>query len=253
MLNPLSIVRLKSKQFFFKSDFKPKNSQFRHHALKVASICMSGLFSTNVWSASTLHSPENIVVLSINQHAVKSGFLKNAKEYQIESGPAELTVRYQQYFDHGNSQHDILKSDDILIQIPKLQDQQRYRLGLVQAPEDFDAAKKYIEQPVIALYDQNHQQVAIQQRNMQRSKSLLSGLLGQLQTDVYAPATVNQSTSKQSVPSPTASNLSVIHSPLTNADNNKMQVSKDQQMIELWQKASKPERQKFISWLSDHE
>lgn len=232
---------------------RQQHKSFQQHILKIVLTSLGFMLSHPVWAVSTIQSPENMVVLSMNQQAVKNGFLKNKKQYQLESGPAELSVRYQQYFDHGNTQHDILKSDEIVIQIPHLQDQQQYRLALVQAPQDFEAAKKYVEHPVIALYDQNHQQIEIQQRNTQRSRSILSGWLGQEQKTTYNSPKATSYPSTQPVSKTAKSSQRLETSTVKSYQNGHAQLSNDQLMMQLWQKASKVERQKFMSWLVDHE
>lgn len=250
MLNKKAHQSFAQKQSLTRNQFFKKN-------LKFSVLSFGLLFSHCVWAASTIQSPENIVVLSINQQAVKGGLLHNKKQYQLESGPAELTLRYQQYFDHGNSQHDILKSDEIVLQIPNLNEGQKYRLALEHAPKDFEAARDYVDHPVIALYDQNNQAVELKQRNTQKSAPLFGSLFNKEQSTVYsnsvAEAQINATVAKSEQSQNTvfkrdAQQLNDVQNPEKLNDS----LPKDQEMIRLWQQASKAERQKFMSWLADH-
>lgn len=73
-----------------------------------------------------------------------------------------VNVRYREYFEHLNGEHDIVKSGVVTIQATDLKDNQAYNLALVNAPKDFDSAKKYADQPTVALYDQNKKLVVQQ-------------------------------------------------------------------------------------------
>ncbi|WP_173910658.1 DUF2057 family protein [Acinetobacter sp. Marseille-Q1618] len=220
-----------------------------------ASVIGLGLvMSGSTFAAVTITAPEEIVVLAVNDQEVNTGIFRTKKnEYKVDAGQVAVSVRYQQYFEHLNNEHDILKSGVVTITAPNLQDGKTYKLNLVNAPQDFDAAKKYAEQPTIALYDQNNQMIVQQTGANNEAKPWLSGgIFGRVfdlttskkaenqPAPVYANAPQAVATTNTNVT--TATNLSSTNTNLNSAD---------QQMIQIWQKASKAERQRFMSWLAE--
>ena len=132
-------------------------------SLKVGVTALGLLFSSSVFSAATITAPEEIVVLAVNGQEVNTGLIPSVKNnYQVDAGHLTVNVRYREYFDHLNGEHDIVKSGVVTIQAENLQDNQTYRLALVNAPKGFETAKKYAEQPTVALYDQNNRLVVQQ-------------------------------------------------------------------------------------------
>ncbi|MCU4529476.1 DUF2057 domain-containing protein [Acinetobacter sp. P1(2023)] len=216
--------------------------------LGVAAIGL--LLSGSVFSAVTITAPEEIVILAVNGQEVNSGLFRSSKNnYKVDAGEASLSVRYQEYFEHLNGEHDIIKSGVVTIQTPALQDGQTYKLRMVDAPKQFEQAKKYAEQPTVALYSANNQLIVKQTgANNEAKPWFATGLLGKV-TDfttkssksqpeaVYASA---KPTSAQVVV-PTATSMAVTGGAQTN----------DQRLVETWQKASKAERQKFMAWLAE--
>ena len=198
-------------------------------------------------AASTISVPEEIVVLAINDSKVKSSLFKKKNEYQVEAGELNLLVRYQEYFENGIQQHDIIKSDVVQINIPHLEDAQRYTLKLLNAPKDHDDAKKFAQQPSIALINQSSQPV------QQTSKVLIDQRLGLLQglinnsnlsnTEEKASNFVSQ-TPTQAIKSNQVSNRS-------SEIKDESVSSNDQHLIQIWQKSTKNERQKFMTWLAE--
>ena len=120
-------------------------------------------------------------------------------------------------------------------------DGESYALNLVNAPTNYETAKKYAEQPVIALFDQN-KKILVQQTgaNTQQKPWLSQSLFGKV-TDL---------TQKKSIPlnqpAPVYSQTSV-----TESVEDRSISTTDQQLIQLWKKSSKIERQKFMNWLGE--
>lgn len=214
-----------------------------------ASIMSLGLVIGNsALAAVTITAPEEIVVLAVNDQEVNTGIFRTKKnEYKVDAGNASISVRYQQYFEHLNSEHDILKSGVVTIKAPNLQDGQSYKLSLVDAPQSFEAAKKYAEQPTVALYDA-HNQLIVQQTgaNNEAKPWLSGGLFGR----VFDLTTTKKQEGNQPAPvyikSQTAMPLST-----TSTAVSVNSTTADQQMIQIWQNASKVERQRFMSWLAE--
>lgn len=217
--------------------------------LAALSLCLS----SSVFAAATITAPEEIVILAVNDQEVNSGLLrKKENDYKVDAGEISISVRYQEFFQHLDGEHDIVKSGIVTLKTPPLKDGATYQLDLVNAPSNFEDAKKYAEQPTIGLYNANHQ-LLVQQTgaNTEAKPWFNKGLFGKAydltQTKsapanqpapVYATQTV---VAKESVAVPTT----VINPQASNAVK-----SNDQQLVELWQKSSKTERQKFMAWLA---
>ena len=226
--------------------------------VKVSGLALVASLSQNLYAASTITAPDEIVIVGINDQAIKSSLLKKSKEYKVNPGTLSLSVRYQAYFEDNLNRHDIVKSDVLRLDVPQIQDNQRYVLKLINAPKDHDDAKKYAEQPMIALFDQNNQQV-VQELKMsnQPRNSILGGLFSDSVdlTQAQAAPTNNSSV----VTRQTAGTQSSTGAQSVNAQTAVKQASTqlanvqsvDRHMIQLWQNASKAERQKFMTWLAE--
>ncbi|MCO8071466.1 DUF2057 domain-containing protein [Acinetobacter lwoffii] len=199
--------------------------------LRIAATAAVFLFSTSVFSAVTVTVPEEIKIVAVNDQEVNSGLLRSNQTYSLDAGVNAISVRYNEFFQHSDNSHDILKSGVVTVKIPSLKDGETYRLGLIQAPKDFDAAQKYKDQPIIGLYDAKNQLLVQQAGTKDAAKPWFGNrvltkkldMTTQVATPVHQPAAVYTQS----------------------ADQN------DQQLIQLWQKASKAERQKFMTWLAE--
>ena len=199
--------------------------------LRIAATAAVFLFSTSVFSAVTVTVPEEIKIIAVNDQEVNSGLLRSNQTYSLDAGINAISVRYNEFFQHSDNSHDILKSGVVTVKTPSLKDGETYRLALIQAPKDFDAAQKYKNQPIIGLYDAKNQ-LLVQQTGAKFAAKPWFGnrvltkkldMTTQVATPVHQPAAVYTQS----------------------ADQN------DQQLIQLWQKASKAERQKFMTWLAE--
>lgn len=224
-------------------------------SLRVGVAAFGLLLSSSVFSAVTITAPEEIVILAVNGQEVNNGLIPSKKNnYQVDPGNLVVNVRYREYFEHLNGEHDIIKSGVVTIQAPNLQDNQSYTLALINAPKDFEAAKKYADQPTVALYDQN-KKLVVQQTGANNEaqpwfsgNNFLSRTLDLTQKNknnvVNQPAPVYSGTTTQAAVVATAP---VAVTTVAQVGTTK---TTDQQMAELWQKASKAERQKFMAWLA---
>ncbi|ENU62417.1 DUF2057 domain-containing protein [Acinetobacter lwoffii] len=199
--------------------------------LRIAATAAVFLFSTSVFSAVTVTVPEEIKIIAVNDQEVNSGLLRSNQTYSLDAGINAISVRYNEFFQHSDNSHDILKSGVVTVKTPSLKDGETYRLALIQAPKDFDAAQKYKNQPIIGLYDAKNQLLVQQTGAKDAAKPWFGNrvltkkldMTTQVATPVHQPAAVYTQS----------------------ADQN------DQQLIQLWQKASKAERQKFMTWLAE--
>ena len=221
--------------------------------LKYGIAALSLMLSGSVFAAVTLSTPEEIVVLAVNDQEVNSGLITKKNEYKVDAGKVSVSVRYQQYFEHMTGEHDILKSGVVTVTAPDLKDGQSYKLTLVDAPKNFDSAKKYALQPTIAIVDNNNRLIVQQTGVNTESKPWLSsGLFGSIidltsskKAPTNQPAAVYATSSQTTVSTPVVNTATKTNNTISNVN------SSDQQLIQIWQKASKAERQKFMTWLAE--
>ncbi len=106
--------------------------------LAALSLCLS----SSVFAAATITAPEEIVILAVNDQEVNSGLLrKKENDYKVDAGEISISVRYQEFFQHLDGEHDIVKSGIVTLKTPPLKDGATYQLDLVNAPSNFEDAK----------------------------------------------------------------------------------------------------------------
>lgn len=219
--------------------------------LKITALILGLMAHSSVFAAATISTPDELIVVSVNDQEVQSNLLKRAKDFKVEAGPVNLNVRYQQHFDLENGQFDIQKSGIVNIQAPELKDNQHYKLVLVNAPKNLDEGKAFAGQPTIAIYDKNNQLIVQQSGAKVGTKPGFGG--GIFSNDVD----LTNSVKKQPMPvygapsvQPKSSQV-VAMAPQSKTVTSVSSTSKDQQMIQIWQQSSKSDRQKFLSWLAE--
>jgi uncharacterized protein YccT (UPF0319 family) len=220
-------------------------------SLRVGVAAFGLLLSSSVFSAVTITAPEEIVILAVNGQEVNNGLIPSKKNnYQVDPGNLTVNVRYREYFEHLNGEHDIVKSGVVTIQTTDLKDNQTYNLALVNAPKDFSQAKKFAEQPKVALYDQSKKLVVQQTGANNEAQPWFSGnsLLART-LDLTQKNKNNVVNQPAPVYAASTTNVAPVAVTATTAVSGNIKTT-DQQLVELWQKASKAERQKFMAWLA---
>ena len=220
-------------------------------SLRVGVAAFGLLLSSSVFSAVTITAPEEIVILAVNGQEVNNGLIPSKKNnYQVDPGNLTVNVRYREYFEHLNGEHDIVKSGVVTIQTTDLKDNQTYNLALVNAPKDFSQAKKFAEQPTIALYDQSKKLVVQQTGANNEAQPWFSGnsLLART-LDLTQKNKNNVVNQPAPVYAASTTNVAPVAVTATTAVSGNIKTT-DQQLVDLWQKASKAERQKFMAWLA---
>ena len=220
-------------------------------SLRVGVAAFGLLLSSSVFSAVTITAPEEIVILAVNGQEVNNGLIPSKKNnYQVDPGNLTLNVRYREYFEHLNGEHDIVKSGVVTIQTTDLKDNQTYNLALVNAPKDFSQAKKFAEQPTVALYDQSKKLVVQQTGANNEAQPWFSGnsLLART-LDLTQKNKNNVVNQPAPVYAASTTNVAPVAVTATTAVSGNIKTT-DQQLVDLWQKASKAERQKFMAWLA---
>lgn len=220
-------------------------------SLRVGVAAFGLLLSSSVFSAVTITAPEEIVILAVNGQEVNNGLIPSKKNnYQVDPGNLTLNVRYREYFEHLNGEHDIVKSGVVTIQTTDLKDNQTYNLALVNAPKDFSQAKKFAEQPTVALYDQSKKLVVQQTGANNEAQPWFSGnsLLART-LDLTQKNKNNVVNQPAPVYAASTTNVEPVAVTATTVVSGNIKTT-DQQLVDLWQKASKAERQKFMAWLA---
>ena len=220
-------------------------------SLRVGVAAFGLLLSSSVFSAVTITAPEEIVILAVNGQEVNNGLIPSKKNnYQVDPGNLTVNVRYREYFEHLNGEHDIVKSGVVIIQTTDLKDNQTYNLALVNAPKDFSQAKKFAEQPTVALYDQSKKLVVQQTGANNEAQPWFSGnsLLART-LDLTQKNKNNVVNQPAPVYAASTTNVAPVAVTATTVVSGNIKTT-DQQLVELWQKASKAERQKFMAWLA---
>lgn len=220
-------------------------------SLRVGVAAFGLLLSSSVFSAVTITAPEEILILAVNGQEVNNGLIPSKKNnYQVDPGNLTVNVRYREYFEHLNGEHDIVKSGVVTIQTADLKDNQTYNLALVNAPKDFSEAKKFAEQPTVALYDQSKKLVVQQTGANNEAQPWFSGnsLLART-LDLTQKNKNNVVNQPAPVYAASTTNVAPVAVTATTVVSGNIKTT-DQQLVELWQKASKAERQKFMAWLA---
>lgn len=219
---------------------------------KLTALLTGIMAQSTVFAAVTIQAPEELIMVSINGQNVKSGLFKGKKEYKVDAGPVNLNIRYQQYFEMHNGAFDIVKSDIFNVQTSELKDNQNYTLKLANAPKDNDEAKKFSQTPTIVIYDQNKKMVPHQSNVQMKPLSQFGGIFSREKSSeqVYnSHSTISEASKLTPVQNSKSAPLS-IEEP-TKAQPADMTVNSDQQLIQIWKKATKADRQKFLSWLAE--
>ena len=186
-------------------------------------------------AAVTLLAPEEIPVLALDQQEVAGSLFWSSKTtYKLDSGSHEIAVRYEQLFDQNNGDHDVLKSSIVSLKA-ELQDNKTYRLTLVNPPKDYDDAKQYVKQPIIAIVDEQGNTVAQQQALDNAPKPLLGSSLFKRVLD-FRSNNGQKDLTRTGTDASTASTTTV----------NAVKGSTVEQLKQLWQSASEQERQQFM-------
>ncbi|MFH7766469.1 DUF2057 family protein [Acinetobacter sp. BSP-28] len=218
-------------------------------SLKLTLAAAALMLSGTAFSAVTISAPEEIKILAVNDQEVNTGlFRAKNNQYKVDAGTSNISVRYTQYFEHLNGEHDIVKSALVTIQTPVLQDGGEYRLDLVNAPANFEAAKKYAEQPIVALFDKNNQMLVQQAGANTEQKPWLAQSIFSKTTDLTQKKIKLEN---QPAPVYTQAAVQAKVAAVSSGESVTSAVTGDQQLIQLWQKANKAERQKFMSWLAE--
>lgn len=214
--------------------------------LRIAIAAATLMGTTSVFSAVTLTAPEEIKIVAVNEQEVNSGLLRKNQNYKLDAGVNTISVRYTEFFQHHDNSHDILKSGIVTMKTSELKDGESYHLALINAPKDFNEAQRYKDQPIIGLYDAK-QQLLVQQAGTKDASTPWFG-------NSILSKTLDLTTKpKTAVNQPAAVYTQEFTQPKVQTQVEKQPINTplETQLIQLWQQASKVERQKFMSWIAE--
>lgn len=212
-------------------------------ALRLTAAIAAMMVSSAAFSAVTVTAPEEIKIVAVNDQEVSAGLLRSNQQYKLDAGENAISVRYTEFFQHADNSHDILRSGIVTVKTPVLKDGENYRLALIDAPKNFDAAQKYKDQPIIGLYDQQKQLLVKQAGAKAEQKAWFS-------TGAFGSSSVDLTKTKTAAPANQPAPVYAQAASVSGTDTARA-VAADQQLVQLWQKSSKQERQKFMSWLAE--
>lgn len=217
-------------------------------------VCSLGVVSLPVFAEVMLQTPEEINVVAIDDQEIHAGLIKGKRNsFKLDAGQHTISVKYQDIYYHNDGEHDVVKSNVVTLNQVPFKDGEEYQLTLLNAPKEFEQAKKFAEQPTIAIKNASGQIIAQQTGASSQSKSWLSnGIFGSI-TDLRQknnqPITIKQTTATQATTNSNVVNPSAASSNVTHLTNG--QSTRDQQLIELWKNATPQERQRFTAWLAE--
>lgn len=192
------------------------------------------LFSSSVWSAVNIIASDDVRVIAIDTQNIKTGLLGTQQnEYKIDPGEHQLHVRYEQFFNHQHSgEHEIVKSDVLVIKTPTLLDGEQYYLALPNQLNNIDDAKAFAKNPTIFLKNQQGEMIA-KQSTIQTQQSVLTDGLFSRSYDLIKkkPTTITKSPA-------------IIPTKQKSKDT-----AKGQKLIDLWNNSKLSEREAFLIWL----
>lgn len=188
----------------------------------------------------TLVTPEEIPVLALDDQEVSYNLLRGAfTQYKLDAGQHNISVRYEQLFEHRNGEHDIVKSGVVTIPVT-LQDNQTYKLKLVPAPQDYYAGKDFADKPTIAIVDNAGHVVAQQTGVNNKPKSWLGGgIFGK----TFDYTSDRQQAVQQNIAAKKAQDAAAL--PVVAGAS----TATLDQLKQLWQQATPAERQQFAGWM----
>lgn len=188
-------------------------------------VLMCGVASANV----TLNVDEHIKVTAINGESITHGLLSPVKRnFELPSGQATITARYERLFDLNSKEHDVVRSKEVTL-TATLADNQTYRLTLPNPPKHHTDAVAFAKKPHLDLV-QGDKVVTQKMTVAQKSGGLLGGFGALFGKNDSQPVQITQTPVQ----------------PATPAQTQKTTLDK---FMELWLSADESEREKIRQWV----
>lgn len=214
---------------------------------RFSAFVMLFMVTSPLFAAITLTTPEEIKVAAINGQELNTGlFSSNKNAQQLKVGENIVSVRYTQYFEENRNigTHEIVRSNIVNIKTPLLEDNQNYYLAVIDLPKDADTAREYAKAPFFGLYNSQNQLLAKQQGAKSSNLGIVSNLF------VEGDSSNKYSVNTQPLAEYTAQAKMKPEVSTTSNHINSLK-DEDQQLIQIWKKATKAEKQKFMTWLAE--
>lgn len=202
----------------------------------------------------TLLVDDHIKVTAINGQEIKqSAFQPLTKEFTLQPGQHAITAKYDRLYKLPRDQHDYLRSGNVSV-TAELADNQTYRLTMPNQPEEYEAAKEYVDSPTLAV-QQNNTIIASQQGANGNQGGLLSGL-GKAIGGVFgggsdaelqnqrAIAAIEQPNTPRVVTNQPRVNTGTVSSTTTTQPTNTLD-----SFMQIWLNATPAEREKMRQWI----
>ena len=211
--------------------------------LGTAALSAVSMFAgVSAQAAVTLLVDDNIKVTAVNGQEVKQGlFQPLTKELTLEPGRHVVTAKYDRLYELSGDNHDYLRSGNISV-AAQLEDNQTYRLTMPGQPEAYREAKKYAEQPTLAIERDN--QVIAQQESINEGGGLFSGISSKI-GGMFGGSNA-QAANQQAIAALETANTST--APTAVNPNNTSTLDK---FMQLWLQATPDEREKIRQWIQE--
>ncbi len=207
----------------------------------------------------TLLVDDNIKVTAINGQEIKqSPFQQLTKSFTLQPGQHAITAKYDRLYNLPRDEHDYLRSGNVSV-VANLSDNQSYRLTMPNQPEDYAAAKKYAEQPTLAV-QQNNTIIASQQSVAGNDGGIFAGL-GKAIGGVFgggdaeiqnqrAIAAIGQPAGQQPVSVTTGVTATNTYTVAPTATNQSTKATNTlDSFMQIWLQATPNEREKMRQWI----
>lgn len=206
-------------------------------------------------AAVTLLVQDNIKVTAINGQDIKqSAFQPLTKQFTLQPGKHVITAKYDRLYELRRDEHDYLRSGNITV-AADLQDNQTYTLVMPGQPEDYQAAKKYAQNPTLAVQQGNT--IIASQTNVASSNGGLFGGLTKAVGGIFGGGDA-QMANQQAIASLEQTGsvngnaaIPAIQTSTTQVITQTNSTSTLDQFMQLWLKATPQERAKIRQWIEE--
>ncbi len=197
----------------------------------------------------TLLVDDNIKVTAINgQEVSQSPFQPLIQSFTLQPGQHAITAKYDRLYNLPRDEHDYLRSGNISV-VATMSDNQTYRLTMPNQPEDYSAAKKYAEQPTLAV-QQNNTVIASQQSMAGNNGGIFTGL-GKAIGGVFGgsgDAEMQNQRAIAAIGQPSTNVQTNVSAPIAYTTTPVTTVNTLEQFMQLWLQATPAEREKMRQW-----
>jgi uncharacterized protein YccT (UPF0319 family) len=134
---------------------------------KLALLLTTLVLQTPVWAQLQLSVDDRIRLLAVDGKPQAVGLFKPSHQtLKLEDGAHTLELRYEELFDRGADDHEVVRSSPARLQIPADLPAGQYRLTLQQGPESLGQAHQYRKAPLFVLKSGSQTVVQVQGENL---------------------------------------------------------------------------------------